>query len=426
MAEDSRLSAKLKGQISRFGSRVGAGLKKPDRRFVLEMLYGIQAGKDVKVSNIARALNEAIPLIKTENRLCRRLAATDLTDHINTWLSNEGALAVDDDTVLAVDLGDVRKTYAKSMEHLAHVRDGSSEQGDIVPGYWLNQIVAAHPYGERIVPLYGELYSVEAVGFRSENEEILRAIFHVMKATKRRGIVAIDRGGDRREILLPLIDGKIRFVVRERGDRKVMLSGGRRYSVAAAISHCTADLEREVEIEREGCRHKHQLRLGTMPVWLPERPETPTWLVAIWGFGKEPIILLTNIGPTADREHAVWIGDVYLTRWKCEEAYRFLKQSYNLEDIRVRSYTALRNVYALLNAVFFFVSVVLGTRSKLRLLFRELCVRARRFFEIASFYQYAIADGIHRLLFASRGGPHPAGPVASAGQLPLFPAGLSS
>ena len=65
MAEDSRLSAQVKGQITRFASRLGSGLSKPSRRFVTEMLYGIQASKDVKVSNIARSLNETIPLIKT-------------------------------------------------------------------------------------------------------------------------------------------------------------------------------------------------------------------------------------------------------------------------------------------------------------------------------------------------------------------------
>jgi hypothetical protein len=375
----------------------------------------------VKVSNIARSLNEPIALIKTEGRLCRRLATNDLTYHINSWLGREGALAVNEDTVLAVDLGDIRKTYAKSMEHLAFVHDGSA--GDIAPGYWLNEIVAAHPYGDRIIPMYGELYSVEAPLFRSENDQILRAIFQVMKATRGRGIVAIDRGGDRREILIPLLDKGIHFVVRERGDRHVLLSGERRYAIATAVRRCQTEIERVVEIEKEGCRRTYTLRLGTLPVRMPERPDIQLWLVVIHGFGNEPIILLTNVPPTADREHAVWIGDVYLTRWKCEETYRFLKQSYNLEDVRVRDYTALRNVYALLNAVMYFVSVVIGTKARLSLLFRELCVRAKRFFEIAGFYQYAVADGIHRLLFASRGGISPPGPPRDTRQLGLFPAG---
>jgi len=422
MAEDSRLSAKGKGKLTRFARKLGVGLTKPDRRLVTEMLYGIQASKDVKIANIARALNESIALIKTEGRLCRRLATHDLTQHVNTWLSREGSQAVNEDTVLAVDLGDICKKYAKRMEHLASVHDGSND-GNIVPGYWLNEIVAAHPYGDRIIPLYGELYSVEAPLFRSENEQILQSIFGVTAATKGRGIVAMDRGGDRRKLLIPLLDKGISFVIRQRGDRCVLDQGGQRVTVAAAVRHCGAEQEREVEIEKEGCRRRYMLRLGSLPVRLPQRPDVPLWLVMIYGFGKDPIILLTNIGPSAEREHAVWIGDVYLTRWKCEETYRFLKQGYHLEDVRVRGYTALRNVYALVNAVMYFVSVVIGTRAKLRLLFRQLCAKAQRFFEVAGFYQYAVADGIYQLLFASRGGIAPPGPAMNPGQLCLFPAG---
>ena len=101
-----------------------------------------------------------------------------------------------------------------------------------------------------------------------------------------------------------------------------------------------------------------------------------------------------------------WYGPL-LPRWKCEEAYRFIKQSYRLEDVRVRSYTALRNTYALVHAVFYFVSVIIGTKAKLNLILKKVCAKAKRFYELTAFFHYAIADGIHRLLFGSRTGPHP-------------------
>ena len=79
-----------------------------------------------------------------------------------------------------------------------------------------------------------------------------------------------------------------------------------------------------------------------------------------------------------------------------------MKQAYALEDVRVRSYAALRSLYALLNAVFYFVSVILGAKAKRNLIFKKVCEKAKRFYEIATFYQYALADGLHRLLFATR------------------------
>jgi len=141
--------------------------------------------------------------------------------------------------------------------------------------------------------------------------------------------------------------------------------------------------------------------------------------MGLLGFGEQPILLLTNVAPTKDRPHAVWIADIYLTRWKCEEAYRFTKQAYRLEDVRVRSYVAIRNVYALVTAVLYFVSVVIGAKAKLNLIFKRVCEKAKRFYEIATFYQYAVTDGIHRLLFASPGGPLPPPPPQDPGQLLL-------
>ncbi|MGD1002785.1 MAG: hypothetical protein ABSA67_19015 [Candidatus Brocadiia bacterium] len=65
-------------------------------------------------------------------------------------------------------------------------------------------------------------------------------------------------------------------------------------------------------------------------------------------------------------------------------------------------------------------------KAKLNLLFKRICEKAKRFYEIAAFFQYAIADGIHHLLFALRAGPHLAQLPRSKGQLvfdflkPLF------
>jgi len=347
---------------------------------------------------MARALGERASLLSTEIRLCRRLADEDLTDTINRRIAWEGAGEVTEETVLALDLGDLRKDHAKHMEHLAEVRDGST--GEIAKGYWLCGVLAAHPYGEKITPLYGELYAVSAEGFKSENEQIFRAMDTVSEATDRRGIFAIDRGGDRWEILNFLLKRGLRFVIRQRGDRHLLMSTGRRRRVSAVPYWSRALEKHTVEIERNGDRERLTLTLRVFPTRLPKAPDVPLWLVKIDGFGAKPILLLTNVPPPEGRSHAQWIADIYLTRWKCEEAYRFLKQAYHLEDVRVRSYTALRNVYVLAHAVFYFVSHVLGAKARLNLLFKKVCEKAKRFYEVASFYQYAVADGIHRLLFA--------------------------
>ena len=55
------------------------------------------------------------------------------------------------------------------------------------------------------------LYGIQAAGgFVRENEQIQRALEVVTTATERRGIVTIDRGGDRRMIFKWLIDSPSR------------------------------------------------------------------------------------------------------------------------------------------------------------------------------------------------------------------------
>ena len=131
-----------------------------------------------------------------------------------------GSQRVQPNTVLALDLSDIRKEYAQKMEYLAPVHDGST--GELHPGYWLCDVTAAEVNSSEITPLYQKLYSAEAQDFRSENEEMVAAIDLIRSHTRGRGIWAIDRGGDRKKLLEPLLDRGERFVIRSTGKRSVI------------------------------------------------------------------------------------------------------------------------------------------------------------------------------------------------------------
>jgi len=89
------------------------------------VIYGIQASKDIKPSNIGRSSGEDIPLKKTENRLSRHINEGDLTKFLGTKLSQEGSWWIKEETVLALDLSAISKEYSRKQEYLALVRDGS-------------------------------------------------------------------------------------------------------------------------------------------------------------------------------------------------------------------------------------------------------------------------------------------------------------
>jgi len=69
-----QIGRKLREHIHKFSGEVSGGLCKARRRFVEEMIYGIQARGSVRLTEVARALDEPISLKKTHGRLCRNLS----------------------------------------------------------------------------------------------------------------------------------------------------------------------------------------------------------------------------------------------------------------------------------------------------------------------------------------------------------------
>ena len=155
MDHDSKIAGRIKSQITLFSHKISVGLKKPLRKFIVQMFYGIQASKDVKLSNIGRTLKEDQPLIKTEDRLSRNLDDEDFTDSINEEICRLGASKITEDMVIAIDPGDLRKRYAKQMEFLGRVRDGSEKE--IGNGYPLCKAVATDIESKKVIPLIAKL-----------------------------------------------------------------------------------------------------------------------------------------------------------------------------------------------------------------------------------------------------------------------------
>ena len=390
MSNDTTVSKKVQVQIKKFSSHLARGLSKPKKRFLTQVIYGIQASRDIKLSNISRSLEEEIRLIKTENRLSRHITSKDLTGHINNKLIEEASWRIKEDTVLALDLSDINKPFGKKMEKLGHVWNGS--EGEVGKGYWICEIIAAGVKEENPMPVYSELYSHEEEGFESENHKILNAVSAVDKHTKGRGIWTIDRGGDRGILVEELDKMHQRFVIRCVGSRDFKDESGRTKKVDSILKTIEYSESYKIEIDKEGYTETIELELGRRDnLWIGE---VRVSLIVIKGFSSVPMLLITNVDKSP-RE----LLEIYLTRWKCEESFRFLKHEYNLEDVRVRRYIALRNTVALVHAVFYFLSIYLGRSLKMKILLHKIIQKAKRFFQIPSFKHYAVADGIFRLLF---------------------------
>ena len=396
----ARIISKLREQIIKFSGELSAGWPKVARRFIAEVVYGIQARQSVRLTEIARSLEERIPLRKTQYRLSRQLGRQWLWAKITDSLCRMASSRVRKDTLLVLDISDIAKKYAQKMEYLATVRDGS--EGTLTNGYWTCSVIGAEPGERALTPLYNRLYSQASPDFKSENAEVRKAISFVSEHTEKRGIWVLDRGGDRRKIIHHLVGNKLRFIIRLKVDRHLVYRGNKKSAYEQALSCPMLYSERIVKEER-GREKIYYLQFGYRPIRLPERKEQ-LYMVVVQGFGQVPMMLLTNVKVKKSRKSLWRIIESYITRWSIEETIRFIKQSYDLEDIRLLTYRRLQNMMALILAVAYFAMVYLGIKTKLRVLARHVLKAARRLFGIPDFRFYALADGIRDLLFGRKKG----------------------
>jgi hypothetical protein len=254
------------------------------------MLYGIQASQSVMLSAIARTLQESIRVKKTHERLVRQLQSLGLGRRLQSNLLKQAARRVGQDTLLVLDVSEETKRYARKMQYLCQVRDGTD--GEIRPGYWTMNVVATDLQGTQLVLLYQKLYSADAPGFDSENIEMLTAMEAVCEHSKAVGIWVIDRGGDRREIIEPMLNARRRFIIRLQGARHLVCAN--RTMLAVDIAHGCPCPYGETVLKGKGADRKlYRISFGYRRVKLPWS-ERQLWMLVVKGFGNTPLMVLTT------------------------------------------------------------------------------------------------------------------------------------
>jgi hypothetical protein len=346
------------------------------------------------LTEIGRQLESRVSLKKIEERFSRQLIKPEIWSHVQKSILSLASERVKERSLLILDLSDLKKKYAEKMEYLATVRDGS-EDGELVDGYWTNQVIASDVDSNEITPLYYSLYSQKSPDFESENVEIIKAFTQVGKTVQNRGIWVIDRGGDRDALYESLLHKKNNFIIRLVGTRHLISQGKPIRSLWLAHA-CRLPYEKSIIRIIDGKEVQFNIRYGFMPVKLPEFKH-PLTMVVVKGFGGQPMMLLTSLQINSIRKDLWFIISAYLKRWSIEETIRFIKQTYDLENIRVLKYVRLQNMVALLLAVFYFVAIILDQTQKLTVMAGHILKYAKRVFGIPDFKYYALGDGLSNI-----------------------------
>jgi len=266
----SKLASRLRSKINNFSGYVSMSLDKTAQRFVEEAVYGIIYSQSVMLTEIGRSIESNIALKKIGERFCRQLKKIGIWGPIHEQILIDASQRVKKDTLLILGLSDIYKKYAKEMEHLAKVRDGS-DGGQIVNGYWTAHAVGANLNENGPLPLYQELYSQEAPDFKSENSQMIKAIDMTSPYCQNKGIWVIDRGGDRNVLFDYLLhqDCPKRSIVRLVGNRNLIY--GKKEVLALKLAQiCKAPYTEAIVKESSGKEKVFRISYGFMAVKLPD------------------------------------------------------------------------------------------------------------------------------------------------------------
>ena len=350
MINYNMLTHNLKRGFLKFSEKITKNLKRSDFKFISQMVYGIIHSQSCHLSKIGRSLNEDITLKKTIDRLSRNLNEFTEREALIENYIQAVRKEINEKTILIVDGSDITKTYTTKMEGISRVRDGST--GEYKLGYHTLGITALTPERKMPIPVYYD--------YLIKNDEKF-----IIRAKKNRDVIY----GEKRINIAELAE-------KFKGKYKLNFTKKNGFNTTCKIS--------------------------IIPIKLPCRPNDNLNLVVCYGFGKEPMMLITNL-KSDDKRLSVAVVKVYLMRWRIEEYYRFKKNQFKFEDLRVRSLNSIRNLDLILMIVVGYIGYI-SEKQEEKLYVMELIKASKRIYTVANFVFYAIADGLFVVLSKGKSG----------------------
>lgn len=344
MLKRKALMESISSNLHEFLKKTGKNLSVPDKKFLRDGFIGlIRSGKPI-VCQMARQMpNRRTKFLSRLDRLESHLGKdSNFDSKVKAQLPEFWLPFIQDDTPIILDLSDIAKPFAKKMDYLATVRDGST--GELVNGYWLVELYASLSR-KNPVPVLLEAFSHEEPYCPGQNPVVLAAVHKIFELTNNRGVLVVDRGFDGWVMFKDWLDNKYRFVARLVGKRHLLrfYSGSEQWLPIRAdqLADQTPTPHRFHKlVKRHGKPAFRITQIGWVKVRLPGRKEELTLVVSRLAGQDKPMMLLTDL-PVENHKDAKRILRFYIRRWECEEGIRFLKTQVNLEKIRTFRWSAI-------------------------------------------------------------------------------------
>ena len=351
----------VQAKLTEFSNKVSEGYSKPVRKFFKDMLFGLCGTGSPSIHNIAKVLQDNTSTKKSSDRLYRNIRRAGLAEDIENKLMEMIRPKVKKDTIFIVDESDIEKPYAKKMEGLQLVHNGSKSMR--TNGYLLLNIFAllSNQDGYNLLPASSILFAPDTE-LDSAKQVLMDKIVDQQLAFKNKGIYVFDRGYDDRKLIGFLVDNAVSFVIRGIGTRAVKEG-------LAEINFKKVVDRIDFKYQFPGFKPNETLCCATrrIAVRTDDHPSQKSnsveiSLVVVRTYkkgarkGKDFYLLCDFDDPNmAEQEIITTAIDTYRKRWAIEEAHRQMKQSMKWESMRLASYLGMRNLNAFMALALYFI-----------------------------------------------------------------------
>jgi hypothetical protein len=402
MINYNTLGNDFKGVLVNLSKNISKILSKPNQRFIADMIYGINAAQSCKFTEIGRELKEDISLKQTEKRLVRNIVEFDEIDRaiVNDCFVKEAKKSSGDDTMALIDGGDLTKSCSPKMENIGIVHDGST--GKLKPGYWTMGCVILSENHSQPIPVYDEDYACKKQGGNGYNAELEKCLEHIRRNFDKSVVRVLDSGNDSGNTFNIFCKNEEKFIIRAHHNRKLIHKGKTtKLDDVVRGLNCCGSLE---YTDKSG--KLLNCEIGMTTVTIPKskalKINLKLNLVVCKSHDEKPLVIYTNLDEDFE-VLATRIVKAYLMRWRIEEFYAFKKErGLKLEDFRVRSFNAIKNINMFATIAAGLVAIIsekLETKMTLSLIAASKRIqKIGDFVRDTKFLLYAVSDGIERVL----------------------------
>ena len=388
------LENNLKDETANYIKNITFGLGKVDTHFITDMFVGMLKHNSVILSDIVRQTGN-INIKKGVERLERNLDSFDNIE--NVLMSNYIQMVkpyINNRHLYFVDRGDIVKKDNTKFENKGFVLDGSDSH-NVKQGYQINEI-ATIDNDNQPISLVSELRSSKDNDYNSDNDLWISHMNYVHNIYGK-GTFIMDRGYDGAILMEKVLEIGSDFIIRAKSlDRKIYVNGEK-----TTISDIAKHMKGKYSYVS---KEYDKLKVSYKPVVIKSKEaknlsKKVLTIVVVKGFAlddrtlNEAYMVLLTSRTISGKAQALQVVRDYALRWKIEENFKYKKQQFEIEKIKVRRYKRIQALNTLLTYVMFFSNVI-----NLKAIGKTIRKIKNQIRDKILFWLYRISDGIKEII----------------------------